>query len=546
MPNDEELIFRSDNEERLNITERNKKAATNILEKAGIDKNNPLYDRYYAYTMANVHNAGRYGVYDDAIEQMFVETLKNPELSIEQYLEATKKFQANFAEKQLRDASGSIFNETKNNTPYSEIRSILNETTKSGIEMREEFGTSFPKDFYDESGKLRSRLVVDIPPELFEDSAMGIIGMTTKKYSSIEFDKKKNAFIVKGKQIGPEKFFKNKIGPLDKFDPNMVDMEDKELFDIIQKGDYNSFLELCKERGIKRNKTNETLRNALKDEVAFNEVSEKLRTAEITKDNLISTIKGTAEDFASKAETIRTEAEKGVLGSIDRVMFSVSPADVARQSTFQDWKSCMHAVGLNHRFVDDSIGVGSIVAYGYSSANPQKMVSRLLIHPYTNDVGEIAYGVNNRIYGKENLAFRQVVDKVVKDKFNKGKYGVFEFNKGKEFDERGKLYNDDETNKIVCANYKNGDIVDLNKYVINGVLDLEDIDLSRASGIIYPKCYKKFINIKVPSNIKSLDLSDCDDIDLKGADLSNVEDLKLPSRIKSLEGTKLPKKLRFE
>ena len=78
MPNDEELIFRSDNEERLNITERNKKVATNILEKAGIDKNNPLYDRYYAYTMANVHNAGRYGVYDDAIEQMFVETLKNP------------------------------------------------------------------------------------------------------------------------------------------------------------------------------------------------------------------------------------------------------------------------------------------------------------------------------------------------------------------------------------------------------------------------------------------------------------------------------------
>ncbi|MBQ9035221.1 MAG: hypothetical protein IJ099_04585 [Alphaproteobacteria bacterium] len=44
------------------------------------------------------------------------------------------------------------------------------------------------------------------------------------------------------------------------------------LFDILQKGDYEKFIELGKQRGMSRNKTNEALRAALKDEVVFHEV----------------------------------------------------------------------------------------------------------------------------------------------------------------------------------------------------------------------------------------------------------------------------------
>ena len=71
------------------IATRNKEAATRVLQKAGITPENPAYKQYEALTQANVHNFSRFGVYDDAIEDMLVETLKNPELNVEKYREVT-------------------------------------------------------------------------------------------------------------------------------------------------------------------------------------------------------------------------------------------------------------------------------------------------------------------------------------------------------------------------------------------------------------------------------------------------------------------------
>lgn len=68
------------------------------------------------------------------------------------------------------------------------------------------------------------------------------------------------------------------------------------------------------------------------------------------------------------------------------------------------------------------------------------MVSRLLINPYTSDKGTVAYGVNDRIYGKENLAFREVVNKVVTEKFNAGKIGAFKLNDNLYNDNAGKIF----------------------------------------------------------------------------------------------------------
>ena len=540
MQEEDPFVFRSDNEERLVIAERNKQAAASILSQAGISEDNPLYNQYYAHTLANVHHAGRYGGYDKQIEQMFVETLQDPELSLEQYKEASKRFEAQFAEKQMQNATGSVFNEAKNNTPFHEMRSILNKTTLDGVEMRNSLGTTFPKEFYDENGSLKRRLVVEIPPELMGNSAMGAIGTITKEYENISFDRASNSFMVKGKPIGPEKFFKNKKELLDKFDAEKLDMSDTELLGVLQEGDYNKFLELRKNRGMKRDRRNEMLRNVLNDEVVLGEVSKKFRNTELNKQNISDVVKSVAEDFGSKAQIVRTESEKATLGGIDRVMFSVSPADVARQSTFQDWKSCMHAVGCNHQYVDDSIGVGSIVAYGYSSDDPQKMVSRLLIHPYTSNKGTVAYGVNDRIYGKENLAFREVVNKVVTEKFNAGKVGAFKL--------KANLYNDNAGKnvlRVLPADMKNVDWYD---FVVDGVLDLHDCyginlvgaDLSQVKELTLPNDIKSLEGIKLP---KRLDLSNCSELSLNGADLSQVEELKLPYNIKSLEGAKLPKKL---
>ena len=540
MQEEDPFVFRSDNEERLVIAERNKQAAASILSQAGISEDNPLYNQYYAHTLANVHHAGRYGGYDKQIEQMFVETLQDPELSLEQYKEASKRFEAQFAEKQMQNATGSVFNEAKNNTPFHEMRSILNKTTLDGVEMRNSLGTTFPKEFYDENGSLKRRLVVEIPPELMGNSAMGAIGTITKEYENISFDRASNSFMVKGKPIGPEKFFKNKKELLDKFDAEKLDMSDTELLGVLQEGDYNKFLELRKNRGMSRDRRNEMLRNVLNDEVVLGEVSKKFRNTELNKQNISDVVKSVAEDFGSKAQIVRTESEKATLGGIDRVMFSVSPADVARQSTFQDWKSCMHAVGCNHRYVDDSIGVGSIVAYGYSSDDPQKMVSRLLIHPYTSNKGTVAYGVNDRIYGKENLAFREVVNKVVTEKFNAGKIGAFKLNSN--------LYNDNAGKNILGlfpADMKN---VDWHDFVVDGKVDLSGgyginlvgVDLSHLEELKLPNDIKSLEGITLP---KKVDLSDCAKLNLNGADLSQVEEVKLPSNIESLEGISFPKKI---
>ena len=540
MQEEDLFTFRSDEQERLAIAERNKQAAASILSQAGISEDNPLYNQYYAHTLANVHHAGRYGGYDKQIEQMFVETLQDPELSLEQYIEASKRFEAQFAEKQMQNAEGSVFNEAKNNTPFQEMRGILNKTTLDGVEMRNSLNTTFPKEFYDENGSLKRRLVVEIPPELMGNSAMGAIGTITKEYKNISFDRASNSFMVKGKPIGPEKFFKNKKELLDKFDAEKLDMSDTELLGVLQEGDYNKFLELRKNRGMNRDRRNEMLRNILNDEVVLGEVSKKFRNTELNKQNISDVVKSVAEDFGSKAQIVRTEAEKATLGGIDRVMFSVSPADVARQSTFQDWKSCMHAVGCNHRYVDDSIGVGSIIAYGYSSDDPQKMVSRLLIHPYTSNKGTVAYGVNDRIYGKENLAFREVVNKVVTEKFNAGKVGAFKLNNN--------LYNDNAGKNILRLFPSDMKNVNWHDFIVDG-----KVDLGGGCGLnLVGVDFSQVEEVKLPSNIESLegitlpkkvDLSDCAKLNLNGVNLSHLEEVKLPSNIESLEGITLPKKV---
>ncbi len=64
--------------------------------------------------------------------------------------------------------------------------------------------------------------------------------------------------------------------------------------------------------------------------------------------------------------------------------------------------------------------------------------------------------------------------------------------------------------------------------------------MSQVEDLKLPYSIKSLEGTKLP---KKLDLSDSGDINLAGADFSQVEDLKLPSGIKSLEGVKLPKKL---
>ena len=178
--------FRTDDLERQEKAKFNRENAQKILEQAGIMPDSQNYQQYLALTMRNVHNTGRFGVYNDEVETMFVEMLKNPEMSIDQYRQATEQYYIQVIETQQKNASGSTF--SGKDESYGNLKANIDETVKSGIEMRQEFQTMFPKEIYDEDGKLRSRIVVDIPLDRQEGSALGMIGSYAQNHDGISFD----------------------------------------------------------------------------------------------------------------------------------------------------------------------------------------------------------------------------------------------------------------------------------------------------------------------------------------------------------------------
>ncbi len=493
-----ELEFRSYDKEKEIIAERNKSRTDYILDAAGITKDNSDYERYYRATITNVHNCYRFSHNNETeidlenVFESFIDSIK--ENSIEQYENATKEFLYQRAATQLANASGSyaVY------STYNEMKQQIDDTVKSGMDIRQEKATSFPKEFYTENGTIQ-RLIYDIPSEDQEESAMCNIDMIVAKHKdlNVSFSTEKNKFIMGKQEIGPEKFFTNKAEGLAGFsnnieqNPQLFDFSDQEVIDAIKSGDYKKFIELRNTRGMNKNELNKNILRTLgKDEMVFREVlaawKNKGETNQ-TKESLLDSIKEVSSFFSDISQLVRKESEKDVLGRIDTVMFSVAPYDIATQSTFKNWKSCMHTTGCKHHYVDDSIGLGSIVAYGYDSKNPSKIVSRILIHPYESANGNIAYKYNDRIYGRDNKGFRKAVANVT-DHFNDGKAGCFKM--------KGGLYRDDQSIKLNLYSERQG-VIDLSdyKYDEDGIISLEGFKFSDVPEFIIPEGKKlRFID----------------------------------------------------
>ncbi|MBQ8437004.1 MAG: pentapeptide repeat-containing protein, partial [Alphaproteobacteria bacterium] len=93
----------------------------------------------------------------------------------------------------------------------------------------------------------------------------------------------------------------------------------------------------------------------------------------------------------------------------------------------------------------------------------------------------------------------------------------------------GEVYTINKSKKIKCLNLQN-------QYNI----DLSGMDLSNVEEVKLPITVKSLKGTKLP---KKVDWTKCYDIDLSGADLSNVENLELPILVKSVKGTKFPKQV---
>jgi len=124
------------------------------------------------------------------------------------------------------------------------------------------------------------------------------------------------------------------------------------------------------------------------------------------------------------------------------VVISRHPYDIAGMTSGRAWEdeSCMNLdSGSDRRYVPLDIKEGTFVAYLIKNTdkNIESPSARVLIKPFINldGSGEVAFGVETKVYGKPSPEFQQtVVDWV--DSINKKKKlnGIFEFNQ--------KLYND--------------------------------------------------------------------------------------------------------
>ena len=507
------------------VVSLNHETAKKIMETAGIDKTNPNYKAYYAQAMAAAHHSRRFNGDEEAMIKLFAKEMQKPDMTPEKLKNFERSYRNYILEQQQKYASGSTFDNRDESAQT--INKNIQETVRSGVELRKKINPTFPDIMYDNG--LLTDVVLDLSSEARETSALGIINSTVDKYNKygMIFDAESNQFQVKGKPVKVQKFYSSKKNQMDKFLANLeknggFDASDKELFEVIEAGDYQKFLELKKQRG-GQDKRNMFLRNALNDEILFDRFSEEIRGKEHSLDNVTETAKILSEDYGSKSDIISKESERGKItsastgdlkaGEIDRIVFSAKPFQVASQSTYQNWKSCMNAVGLNHHYVDDSIGQGSIVAYGYNSKNPQNKISRLLIHPWINEKGETLYVVNDRIYGESNSAFQNSV-KAFTESLNQGKEGVFMFNTNA-FPSADGLYNDNSGKNTILRKIAEKDI----DFRQMKNLELSDVDLSQAKSIKFPK------NISLNNVVlgDNLDFNSVENLSLQRMDLSKTK-----------------------
>ena len=507
------------------VVSLNHETAKKIMETAGIDKTNPNYKAYYAQAMAAAHHNRRFNGDEEAMIKLFAKEMQKPDMTPEKLKNFERSYRNYILEQQQKYASGSTFDDRDESAQT--IDKNIQETVRSGVELRKKINPTFPDIMYDNG--LLTDVVLDLSSEARETSALGIINSTVDKYNKygMIFDAESNQFQVKGKPVKVQKFYSSKKNQMDKFLANLeknggFDASDKELFEVIEAGDYQKFLELKKQRG-SQDKRNMFLRNALNDEILFDRFREEIKGKEHSLDNVTETAKILSEDYGSKSDIISKESERGKItsastgdlkaGEIDRIVFSAKPFQVASQSTYQNWKSCMNAVGLNHHYVDDSIGQGSIVAYGYNSKNPQNKISRLLIHPWINEKGETLYVVNDRIYGESNSAFQNSV-KAFTESLNQGKEGVFMFNTNA-FPSADGLYNDNSGKNTILRKIAEKDI----DFRQMKNLELSDVDLSQAKSIKFPK------NISLNNVVlgDNLDFNSVENLSLQRMDLSKTK-----------------------
>ena len=166
------------------------------------------------------------------------------------------------------------------------------------------------------------------------------------------------------------------------------------------------------------------------------------------------------------------------------VVISRHPYDIAGMSTDRGWTSCMNLTTVgNKRYVPLDIAAGTVIAYliDADDKNIQHPKARMLIKPFVNMLGnhEVAFGIENRVYGTAPAAFSKTVsDWVNKINASRQLNGIFELDPRLYQDDLHHPQDDedDEGNRPTIALGPHGTSPEMLKNPIQYVKDHPDAD----------------------------------------------------------------------
>ncbi len=336
-----------------------------------------------------------------------------------------------------------------------------------------------------------------------------------------------------------------------------INFQDNELIGIISSADYKSLIELRKKRALNKDQTNHNFIRFLSDKVLFCQLSDlviKQHSPDMGA-KITHSLRSLQESYARSAQIINFTQQKGSIekdtASIDTLIVSISPQLIATQSEYKNWRNCTSADDFNHHKVIDGIAEGAIIVYGVNSNQPQKKISRILLTPYTDEKGNVAYFAN-RTYGEYNLAFREAVEQLAQKISSKEK-GIYKINPHILPDHAPEqLFNFSDAEEF--CRYQNLDY----QKTENGKIKLEKLNLSKSGFSRLPEFFKEMevtelnlsflplVNFENCPQCQILDISHCDKLEADCGKTIPASVVSLNARLSNFNGLGLPSDSQLE
>jgi hypothetical protein len=359
----------------------------------------------------------------------------------------------------------------------NKYKDVLNEQVAQGTELRKTEGTKYPDIFGEQD-----RVFINVPKMntaikdsqgLFENIRYAFVGEHFDFYLS---DAETSYVVEYSKQTEKSHSFLSRRLELLNYANDIKKANMGDLFNLLHM-EYSDVKRIMWERQRSGDTTNAELRKVLYDKVIFNHAKSLLKqkledSPHVGEQDAIKYVlwfmrKSYQNALDSMEKSTAKKSDNSL--SVDTLIFSKDPMDIATMSTYVDWENnCMLAGKENFlTYIRYSVGLGTVVVNAIDSKNPFKKVSQIILDPYTNAKDGTTMYVARNVYGTSLPELKPLVEKIVREQINPKE---FKNNSIYKLDMR--LYPDSGTDNVMFAND------------FWGALDLLQIPYSKKSEIL--------------------------------------------------------------